>query len=142
MMATAYWNPALRTDAHGQAKVQFPAPDNLTAFRLMATAADAGDRFGSSDLRFAVTKPLQLHAALPRFLTAGDRIRGGVVVHNETGQTGVARVTASIDYKPVITWAAEGKPALGLLAAFDAIEMDETYHLRPRMSRTIPCSNC
>ena len=30
----------------------FTAPDNLTAFRLMAVAADAGDRFGSGERRF------------------------------------------------------------------------------------------
>lgn len=52
------------------------------------------------------------------------------------------RVKSSLDYKPVITWAAEDKPALGLMAAFANIAMAETYHLRPRMSQTVPCSDC
>lgn len=54
----------------------------------------------------------------------------------------LVRVESSIAYKPVITWAAADKPALGLTAAFDNIPMTETYFLRPRMSTTIPCSNC
>lgn len=52
------------------------------------------------------------------------------------------RVTSTLGYKPVITWAAENKPALGLMAAFDGISMAETYYLRPRMSPTISCSDC
>lgn len=52
------------------------------------------------------------------------------------------RVTSSLGYKPVITWAAEDKPALGLMAAFDGISMAETYYLRPRMSSTVPCADC
>ncbi len=95
-MATAYWNPRLETDAAGRATVSFKAPDNLTAFRLMAVAADAGDRFGSGDRRFTVRKPLQMLSALPRFLSVGDSARPGVVLINETGQAGTATVDVSI----------------------------------------------
>jgi uncharacterized protein YfaS (alpha-2-macroglobulin family) len=94
-LATAYWNPRLETDAEGRATVHFDAPDNLTAFRLMATAADAGDRFGAGDRRFTVRKPLQLMAAMPRFLEVGDEAAGGVVLINETGKAGTATIEAS-----------------------------------------------
>ncbi len=86
--ATAYWHPGLETDEHGQAQVSFVAPDNLTAFRLMAVAADTGDRFGHADRRFAVNKPLQLLSALPRFASVGDAFDAAVVVTNETAQAG------------------------------------------------------
>ena len=56
--------------------------------------------------------------------------------------TFLIRVESDLAYKPVITWAAEGKAVLGLAAAFDGISMSETYHLRPRMSPTIPCTGC
>lgn len=95
-LSTAYWSPALETDADGRVQVSFPAPDNLTAFRLMAVAADGGERFGSGERRFTVSKPLQLLTALPRFFTVGDQARGGVVVHNDTGQAGTARVEANV----------------------------------------------
>lgn len=96
-MATAIWKPGIVTNAKGIAKIEFVAPDNLTAFRVMAVAADKGHRFGSSDKRFTVSKPLQLHRLLPRFLTRGDTLNGGVVVHNETGKAGKATVTMVTD---------------------------------------------
>ncbi len=56
--------------------------------------------------------------------------------------TYLIRVESDLDYKPVIAWEAEGKPTLGLTAAFDNIPMSETYYLRPRMSQEVPCSDC
>ncbi len=91
-VATAHWTPGVVTNAAGIATVKFKAPDNLTAFRLMAVAADKTFRFGSSDKRFTVSKPLQLHQALPRFINLGDKALAGVVVHNDTGREGTATV--------------------------------------------------
>lgn len=98
-ISTAVWAPGAVTDRSGLARVEFTAPDNLTAFRVMAVAADRGQRFGSADQRFTVSKPLQLHAALPRFVNVGDTITAGVVVHNETGADGVAEVTLVSDLR-------------------------------------------
>ena len=56
--------------------------------------------------------------------------------------TFLIRVESDLEYKPVITWAADSKETLGLTAAFDNISMGETYYLRPRMSQTITCSDC
>jgi Flp pilus assembly protein TadG len=52
------------------------------------------------------------------------------------------RAESKLAYAPVITWAASGKATLGLAAAFDGISMAETYYLRPRMSLSVPCSDC
>ena len=95
-LATAYWNPSIETDSDGRAKVTFAAPDNITAYRLMAVAADAGERFGAGDRRITVRKPLQLLAAMPRFLNVGDEAKGGVLLVNETGQAGTAIVDATV----------------------------------------------
>nr|MBA3452148.1 hypothetical protein [Deltaproteobacteria bacterium] len=95
--ATAVWTPGAVTNADGIATVKFTAPDNLTAFRVMVVAADKGERFGSGDQRFTVSKPLQLHQALPRFLNLGDKLLGGVVVHNETGAAGSAVIKLTSD---------------------------------------------
>ena len=54
----------------------------------------------------------------------------------------VVRVQSSLDYKPVITWAADGKSLLGLSAAFNSLSMSETAYLSPRMTTTISCSDC
>ena len=56
--------------------------------------------------------------------------------------TFLVKVTAALDYRPVVTWAAEEKASLGLAAAFDKIAMKETYYLRPRMTTKIACTDC
>jgi alpha-2-macroglobulin len=92
---SAFWAPHLVTDAEGVARFSFKAPDNLTAFRVMAVAADDGTRFGSGEKRFTIKKPLLAKPVLPRFAGEGDRVEVGVVVHNYTGAAGTATVTAS-----------------------------------------------
>ncbi len=52
------------------------------------------------------------------------------------------RAEVKLDYKPVLTWSSSEQKTLGLASAFDDIQMDETYHLRPRMSQEIPCGDC
>jgi uncharacterized protein YfaS (alpha-2-macroglobulin family) len=91
-VSSAFWAPALMTDGEGQASFSFEAPDNLTAFRLMAAAADNGDQFGSGETRIRVRKDLVVNPIAPRFLNGGDRIELGAVVHNYTGRTGEAHV--------------------------------------------------
>ena len=91
-MATAFWAPAVVTGADGTASVSFAAPDNLTAFRVMAVGADAGDRFGSGEHRFTVSKPLQAVPALPRFLTVGDEAQAAVLLSNNTKEAFEATV--------------------------------------------------
>lgn len=93
-VASAYWAPMLLTDEKGEIAFTFTAPDNLSAFRLMAVAADIGDRFGAGELRLTINKPLMAAPALPRFLMTGDAASVGVVVHNRTDVAGTAFVTA------------------------------------------------
>jgi Flp pilus assembly protein TadG len=56
--------------------------------------------------------------------------------------TFLVRVDSELIYKPLITWSHDAKPTLGLMAAFDKLEMKETYYLRPRISSTIECKLC
>ncbi len=94
-VASALWLPMLVTDPQGQASFEFDAPDNLTAFRLMAVAADAGERFGSGEMRIRVTKPLLLQPIVPRFFTQGDTLSVGATVHNYTAVAGTASIEAT-----------------------------------------------
>lgn len=93
-LASAYWAPMLVTDERGEIPFSFTAPDNLTAFRLMAVAADMGDQFGAGEKRLTITKPLMAQPALPRFLRSGDAASVGIVIHNRTDHGGTAVVTA------------------------------------------------
>jgi Flp pilus assembly protein TadG len=56
--------------------------------------------------------------------------------------TFLVRVQTRLDYRPLITWTADAKQTLGLLSAFDNINMSEQYYLRPRMSDTVSCGDC
>ena len=113
-VSSAYWAPMLVTDEHGEIRFSFVAPDNLTAYRLMAVAADAGDRFGAGDTRLTVTKPLIAEPALPRFLRSGDTAAVGVVITNHTGHAGTAIVTArATGVRLATTRAAVAIPANG-----------------------------
>ncbi|CAN5815994.1 hypothetical protein BH11MYX2_BH11MYX2_03280 [soil metagenome] len=93
-VSSAYWAPMLLTDQAGEIHFSFKAPDNLTAFRLMAVAADDSDKFGAGETRLTVNKPLMAAPALPRFLRSGDTASVGIVVHNNTANAGTATITA------------------------------------------------
>jgi len=94
-VSSAFWAPMLVTDDKGEIAFHFNAPDNLTAFRLMAVAADNADEFGAGEQRLTVNKPLMAQPVLPRFMTSGDRAVVGVEILNRTDKAGTATVTAS-----------------------------------------------
>lgn len=54
----------------------------------------------------------------------------------------LVRVETQLDYRPMITYTADKKAALGLSAAFDNIDMSEAYLMRPRMTTVILCGDC
>lgn len=65
-----------------------------------------------------------------------------VPVELKIADTFLVRVSAQLDYRPVVAWTAEQRTSMGLLGAFDNISMDEIYYLRPRMSNKILCTDC
>lgn len=118
-VSSALWIPALVTDANGEAEFSFEAPDNLTAFRLMAVAADTGDRFGNGERRIRIAKKLLAKPVLPRFAASGDSLEIGAVIHNYSGQDGEAVVslqakglTVSKGQKRVTVKAGDSAPVL------------------------------
>ncbi len=91
-VAAAYFAPSLRTDRHGRAHFAFDAPTDLSAYRVMVVAAAKDDRVGSTNARFRVQQPLSLHPLAPRFLSRGDTLELGALVHDSTGAAGAAVV--------------------------------------------------
>jgi uncharacterized protein YfaS (alpha-2-macroglobulin family) len=138
-LATAYWNPAIETDAAGHAQVKFAAPDNLTAYRLMAVGADAGERFGSGERRVTVRKPLQLLGAMPRFLSVGDEAQGGVLVVNDTGKAGTAILDATVTGAHLRRGAHQeiAIPAGGRVAVAFPVRADRAGELRLRVKASL-----
>lgn len=89
---TAYWEPALRTDAQGRATVAVNLPDSLTTWRMIADGATANTQVGSSTSDIVVTKPLLARVVAPRFFVIGDKPELAAIVHNNTDQSIQAQV--------------------------------------------------
>lgn len=96
-LATAFFSPSVVTDANGNAEARVRMPDNLTRWRILASATDGRSAFGSAVTAVTTRKPLQITTSLPRVMTLGDETAFGIVVHNETGAAGDARVTLDVE---------------------------------------------
>lgn len=92
----AYWNGALRTDASGNASVDFQLPDDLTTWRVMVIAMTADARFGNGETTFIATKPLVTNPIVPQFSRPGDTFSLGVSVTNIGKATGDVALQASL----------------------------------------------
>jgi len=84
---TAFWEPALRTDAAGRATVAVNLPDSLTTWRMVADGATANTLVGTSTSDIVVTKPLLVRVVAPRFFVIGDKPELAAIVHNNTDQS-------------------------------------------------------
>ena len=96
-VAAAYVAPALRTDRNGKVAFAFDAPTDLSAYRLMAVVAAKDDRVGSADRRFTVSQPIAAHVIAPRFVSRGDQLEIGALVHDTTEQSGATQLRFSAE---------------------------------------------
>ncbi len=69
---TAFWQPALRTDAAGNLTLEFQMPEAVTRWQLLALAHDKSLRFGQLGRQLVTQKQVQIAAQAPRFLRPGD----------------------------------------------------------------------
>ncbi len=89
----AVWSAAVPVGADGRASTAVKLPEQLTEFRVVAVAASGAQLFGSGSTSVRTASAFSVNPAMPRFVTPGDRVEGGVVVQNRTG--GPASVTVS-----------------------------------------------
>jgi uncharacterized protein YfaS (alpha-2-macroglobulin family) len=81
---TAYWNPAVHTDANGRATVTFKLPDNLTTWVMNAVAVTQTTQVGETREEIIVTKPVIVRPALPNLIRVGDTAELVSIVSNYT----------------------------------------------------------
>ena len=91
--STALWEPQVVTNSQGVAEVEFDLPENLTTFRLMATAITADTRCGSAEHEIINSKDLVLKPSKPAFARVGDEFQAGVLVVNSTEEGGSVSVS-------------------------------------------------
>ncbi|EKD39095.1 MAG: hypothetical protein ACD_75C00512G0002 [uncultured bacterium] len=81
-----YWNPTLAPDTDGKATIEFPVPDNLTGWKVLAMAVSPSDRMGLGEATFKVNQATEIRPALPNQVVEGDRFSAGFTLMNRTGQ--------------------------------------------------------
>ena len=94
---TAVWKPQVVTDAQGMAEVRFRLPENLTTFRVMATAIDEETRCGKAQTELVLSKPLMLKPSLPSFARVGDEFQAGVLAANGSEEDRLLKLTVQAE---------------------------------------------
>jgi hypothetical protein len=84
---TAFWEPAVVTNADGEASVLVTLPDNLTTWRMDARAVTPETRVGQTTHDLVSTRPLLVRPQTPRFFVANDQATLGTAVHNNTDRS-------------------------------------------------------
>ncbi|MBW2700110.1 MAG: hypothetical protein JRF33_04765 [Deltaproteobacteria bacterium] len=79
---TAFWQPQLRTDPNGEARIVFTVPDSVTSWKVWLHAITKDMASGSLMKEAQSVKELMVRPYLPRFLREGDEARIKVVVNN------------------------------------------------------------
>ncbi|MBI1348400.1 alpha-2-macroglobulin [bacterium] len=79
---TAYWNAAVTTDADGFAKVEFPMPENLTAWKIRVWGMGLGAKVGESSTEVVTKKNLLIRMQAPRFFVETDEVVLSANIHN------------------------------------------------------------
>lgn len=79
---TAFWSASLVTNEKGEARVDFPMPENLTTWKVCAWAMGEGTRVGKAETEVVTAKNLILRMQTPRFITTSDELLLTANVHN------------------------------------------------------------
>jgi len=97
------WEPALKLDANGQAKVTVPLNDALTTFKIVAVADAATGLFGTGSTSIRATQDLQIISGLPPLVREDDQFRAQLTLRNTTQaamKVEVAPRATLLDLKP------------------------------------------
>lgn len=76
------WKPVVQLDANGNARVEVPLNDSLTAFRIAAVAHAGVMQFGTGSATIRTTQEVMLYSGLSPFVREGDQFDANVTVRN------------------------------------------------------------
>lgn len=93
---TAFFRPALRTNAQGEVNITFTLPESMTQWNFTALAHDREMRQGRLDTTVVAQKDFMVEPALPRFLRQGDVTDLPVKVTNLTRKNVKATLELSL----------------------------------------------
>lgn len=92
---TAFFTSTLKTNAKGEARIEFKLPESITSWNFRALAHTANVDYAFIDTLIVVEKPLMVQANMPRFLRNGDKTMLSVSIINNTerAQSGKAQLS-------------------------------------------------
>jgi uncharacterized protein YfaS (alpha-2-macroglobulin family) len=122
-----FWKARVTLDANGEASVQVPINDSLTAFRIVAIASAEADLFGTGRTEVRSSQDLILLSGLPALVREGDRFRAGFTLRNTTDAAVKVALTASAGGKALA-------PQQVSLAAGQAQEIGWDYQVPPSVT--------
>lgn len=89
---TAFFYPALVTDASGHVSFRFTAPESNTTWKLQLLAQTKDLKYGYLSQKVITSKPLMVVPNLPRFMRQGDEVTITTQIINQSGKTIEGRV--------------------------------------------------
>ncbi len=94
------WRARVPLDASGEAQLEVPLNDSLTAFRLVAVATGGLERFGTGSTTIRSTQDLMLLPGISPFVRQGDDFRAEFTVRNGSGRPMQVHVTGQLAELP------------------------------------------
>jgi uncharacterized protein YfaS (alpha-2-macroglobulin family) len=82
-----FWQPDIKTDADGMAKIEIKYPDSLTAWQSVALAVTTKNQFGIGRAKTRTQQPLIARLQAPRFFVVGDTVTISAVINNNTEES-------------------------------------------------------
>ncbi len=79
---TAYWNPYVKTNSKGTAKISFKLPDNLTTWVISGISDTEDTSVGDGKKEIIVSKDVIIRPILPNIMRVGDVIEMSALLHN------------------------------------------------------------
>ncbi|WP_332852443.1 alpha-2-macroglobulin family protein [Duganella sp. S19_KUP01_CR8] len=122
-----FWKARVTLDANGEATVQVPINDSLTAFRIVAIASADADLFGTGRTEVRSSQDLILLSGLPALVREGDRFRAGFTLRNTTNAAVKVALTANAGGKALA-------PQQVALEAGQAQDIGWDYQVPPSVS--------
>ncbi|MBF0458308.1 MAG: alpha-2-macroglobulin [Nitrospirae bacterium] len=80
------WKATVKLDENGEATVNVPLNDSLTAFKIVAIATSSAGHFGTGETSVRTTQALMIFSGIPPLVRTGDRFMAGFTVRNTTGK--------------------------------------------------------
>jgi Alpha-2-macroglobulin family/Carboxypeptidase regulatory-like domain/MG2 domain/A-macroglobulin TED domain len=98
---TLLWRPEVITDDQGNARIEFPMGDSITAWKMSIVASNQAGELGAAEKELRTFQPFLIEDDPPKVFTQGDRISLPLTIRNYSDHA--QSVTAEMKPQPWAT---------------------------------------